>query len=191
MTPRPPRIKAVILAAGLGTRMKSRTPKMLHLVCGRPMLAYVIDAAREATGEKPLIVYSTQVEAITRVFAEDAEFALQRLPNGTGDALRAAVEALPEDVDEIVVLSGDVPLIEPDSVSKLLDARRSSAAQMALAAVELDDPAHYGRVISNATGGVERIVEFKDATPDEQEMSFINAGLYAFDATGCARGSRS
>jgi bifunctional UDP-N-acetylglucosamine pyrophosphorylase/glucosamine-1-phosphate N-acetyltransferase len=177
------RIKAVILAAGLGTRMKSRTPKVLHSVCGRPMLAYVIDAARAATGEKPLVVYSTQVEEMTQVFADAADFALQHNPKGgTGDALRAALESLPADVDEVVVTYGDVPLIEPDSMSALLDGRRESGAPMALAAVELDEPAHYGRVVTAADGGVERIIEFKDASEDEREIAVINAGLYAFDA---------
>lgn len=183
MSPKQPRIKAVILAAGLGTRMKSRTPKVLHPLCGRPMLAYVIDAARAATGEKPLVVYSTPVEEITRVFADEADFALQAKPNGTGDALRAALEALPADIDEVVVLSGDVPLIEPESVSAVLDDRRSSDARMALAAVELDDPARYGRVVLAADGGVERIVEYKDAALIEREITLVNAGLYAFDAT--------
>ncbi len=162
--------------------MKSRTPKVLHQLCGRPMLAYVIDAARAATGEKPLVVYSAPVEEITRVFADEAEFALQAKPNGTGDALRAAIEALPADVDEVVVLSGDVPLIEPESVSALLDERRESGARMALAAVELDDPARYGRVVLDADGAVERIVEYKDAALIEREITLINAGLYAFDA---------
>ncbi len=162
--------------------MKSRTAKVLHPICGRPMLAYVIDAARDATGEQPLVVYSPQVEAITAEFADTAEFALQTTPNGTGDALRAAVEALPADVEEIVVTYGDVPLIEPDSMSALLDGRRSSGAPMAIAAVELDDPARYGRVVMAAKGGVERIVEFKDATPDQREITLINCGLYAFDA---------
>jgi bifunctional UDP-N-acetylglucosamine pyrophosphorylase/glucosamine-1-phosphate N-acetyltransferase len=183
VTSRPPRIKAVILAAGLGTRMKSRTPKVLHHVCGRPMLAYVIDAARSATTEKPLVVYSPPVEAITQAFADDAEFALQHNgKGGTGDALRAALAALPDDVDEIVVTYGDVPLIESESMSAMLDGRRTSGAPMALAAVELDDPQRYGRVVMAADGGVERIVEFKDATPAEREIALINCGLYAFDA---------
>ena len=146
------------------------------------MLAYVIDAAREATNEKPLVVYSPQVEAIQSVVAEDAEFAFQAQPRGTGDALRAALDALADDVDEIVVLSGDVPLIEAASVRALLEARRVEAAPMALAAVELDDPAQYGRVVLGDEGTVERIVEFKDATFDERANPLINAGLYAFDA---------
>ena len=146
------------------------------------MLAYVIDAAREATGDKPLVVYSPQVEAIKSIFAEDADFALQAEPRGTGDALRAALDALADDVDEIVVLSGDVPLIEAASVRTLLEARRVEAAPMALAAVELDDPAQYGRVVLGDADTVERIVEFKDATFDERANPLINAGLYSFDA---------
>jgi bifunctional UDP-N-acetylglucosamine pyrophosphorylase/glucosamine-1-phosphate N-acetyltransferase len=183
VTSRSPRIKAVILAAGLGTRMKSRTPKVLHNVCGRPMLAYVIDAAIATTGHKPLVVYSPPVEEITRVFADGADFALQQNPTGgTGDAMRAALDALPEDVDEVLLTYGDVPLIEPQSMSALLDGRRSRGANMALAAVELDDPARYGRVVVGRDGGVERIVEFRDATDDERGIDLINCGLYAFDA---------
>jgi bifunctional UDP-N-acetylglucosamine pyrophosphorylase / glucosamine-1-phosphate N-acetyltransferase len=146
------------------------------------MLAYVVDAAHAATAEKPLVVYSTSVEAITAVFAEEADFALQPEPRGTGDALRAAVEALPADVDEVVVTYGDVPLIEPESMSAMLDGRRASGAPMALGAIELDDAGRYGRVVIGADGSVERIVEFKDASVDEREIMLINTGLYAFDA---------
>src|SRR5512141_2046265 len=96
---------AVILAAGLGTRMKSRTPKVLHPICGRPMLAYVIDAAREATGAKPLVVYSPQTDALREVFAGAADFALQKKPLGTGDALAAALGALPKGGTELAVRS--------------------------------------------------------------------------------------
>jgi bifunctional UDP-N-acetylglucosamine pyrophosphorylase/glucosamine-1-phosphate N-acetyltransferase len=89
---------------------------------------------------------------------------------------------MPNDVAEIVVLYGDVPMIEPDSLSALLDGRRASGAPMAIAAVELDDPARYGRVVMADDGGVERIVEYNDATPDERDITLINCGLYAFDA---------
>jgi bifunctional UDP-N-acetylglucosamine pyrophosphorylase/glucosamine-1-phosphate N-acetyltransferase len=177
-----PKTRAVILAAGLGTRMKSRTPKVLHEICGRPMLAYVIDAAREATGEKPLVVYSPQTAEICQVFAEDADFALQEAPRGTGDALRAALDALPADVEEIVVLSGDVPLIEPDSVTSMLEARRARGSLMALAAIETEDAAGYGRVIIDRGDAVTRIVEEKDATEAEKSIGVINGGLYAFDS---------
>ncbi len=180
MTSVHPKTKAVILAAGLGTRMKSRTPKVLHPICGRPMLAYVIDAAREATGDKPLVVYSPQTVQICEAFADEADFALQHEPRGTGDALRAALEALPAGTEEIVVLSGDVPLIEPESVVRVLEHMRSRGAVMALAAVEGPDPSGYGRVVVDSET-VSKIVEEKDATDEERAIRLFNAGLYAFE----------
>jgi bifunctional UDP-N-acetylglucosamine pyrophosphorylase/glucosamine-1-phosphate N-acetyltransferase len=161
--------------------MKSRIPKVLHPICGRPMVAYVIDAAVAATIEKPLIVYSPQTEQIATAFAGTADFALQASPRGTGDALRAAVEALAQEVEQIVVLSGDVPLIESESVRVVRDRLRSTGASMTLAAVALEDPARYGRVIVGRANEVERIVEFSDASETEREIELINAGLYAFD----------
>ena len=137
----------MILAAGLGTRMKSRTPKVLHPLCGRPMLAYVIDAATESTGVKPLVVYSPRTEQLREAFAGQADFALQEEQRGTADALAAGIAALPEDVAEIVVLSGDVPLIEPASVDVVIEGRRARGAPMALAVLQMDDPSGYGRVV--------------------------------------------
>jgi bifunctional UDP-N-acetylglucosamine pyrophosphorylase/glucosamine-1-phosphate N-acetyltransferase len=179
--------KAVILAAGLGTRMKSRTPKVLHPICGRPMLAYVIDAAREATGDRPLVVYSPQTEEITRAFADEADFALQEQPRGTGDALAAALAALPADVDEVIVLSGDVPLISSAAVSSLLATHRDgntvTGPAMTLTSVTVERPHGYGRVVRDSgTGAVTRIVEEKEASDSERAISEVNAGLYAFDA---------
>jgi bifunctional UDP-N-acetylglucosamine pyrophosphorylase/glucosamine-1-phosphate N-acetyltransferase len=176
-----PRSKAVILAAGLGTRMKSHVPKALHPVCGRPMLAYVVDAAREATGEPPLVVYSPATEQVHAVFAGLADFALQPQALGTGDALRAGLAALPASVVEVVVLSGDVPLIDAASVAWIAAARRERGAPMALAAMELDDPAGYGRVLLADADNVTRIVEEKDATVTERRVALVNAGLYAFE----------
>ena len=151
------------------------------------MLAYVIDAAREATGEKPLVVYSPATAQLCEVFGHEADFALQDDPRGTGDAVRAALDALPEDAEEIVVLSGDVPLIEPDSVHLMLDRRRELGAVMALAAAELDDPSSYGRVELSASGTVQRIVEEKDAARGELENRLVNSGLYAFDTAWLRR----
>jgi len=183
-----PKTKAVILAAGLGTRMKSRTPKVLHQICGRPMLAYVIDAAREATGDKPLVVYSPATAELLDVFASEADFALQQVPRGTGDALRASLDQVPADVDEVVVLSGDVPLITSATVDALVARHRNPGngahhPAMTLTAMNVADPHGYGRVIrSSADGSVERIVEEKEATDAERAIGEVNAGLYAFDA---------
>ncbi|MEA2678226.1 MAG: bifunctional UDP-N-acetylglucosamine pyrophosphorylase / glucosamine-phosphate N-acetyltransferase [Chloroflexota bacterium] len=181
VTRRGARAVAVILAAGLGTRMKSRTPKVLHPICGRPMLAYVIDAAREATGQKPLVVYSPPTDAMREAFAKNADFALQKKPQGTGDALAAAVAALPADAAEIVVLSGDVPLIEAGSVKHVLEVRREYGAPMAAAVVEMEDPTGYGRVQIGSRGTIRRIIEDKDTNAKQRDNHVINAGLYAFD----------
>jgi bifunctional UDP-N-acetylglucosamine pyrophosphorylase/glucosamine-1-phosphate N-acetyltransferase len=177
---------AVVLAAGLGTRMRSATPKVLHALCGRPMLAYMLDAwastADGAGAGQPIIVYSPPVEAITRVFAEQATFALQDEPRGSGDAVRAAMAAVPDDATEILVLNGDVPLVTGGDLEAILEARRADDAAIALASVFAADPAQLGRVVRGEFGTVERIVEAQDATPEELAGNETNAGLYAFDA---------
>jgi bifunctional UDP-N-acetylglucosamine pyrophosphorylase / glucosamine-1-phosphate N-acetyltransferase len=161
--------------------MNSRLPKVLHPLCGRPMLAYVIDAAREATGQRPLVVYSPATAAIRDVFLDEAEFALQDEPRGTGDAVRAALASLPADAEEILVVSGDVPRVDAGILRDLLDQRRLDHAAFALTAVAAYDPRQLGRVVRSDAGSVERIVEAADATEDELEIGEINAGLYAFD----------
>jgi bifunctional UDP-N-acetylglucosamine pyrophosphorylase / glucosamine-1-phosphate N-acetyltransferase len=171
-----------VLAAGLGTRMKSRLPKVLHPLCGRPMLAYVIDAARAATGERPLVVYSPATAALRDEFAGEADFALQDEPRGTGDALRSALRALPDDAGEVLVLSGDVPRVSADLLVELLEQRRLDHAALALTSVAAFEPRQLGRVVRSDAGSIERIVEVKDATEEELDIGEVNAGLYAFDA---------
>jgi len=171
-----------VLAAGVGTRMRSRLPKVLHPLCGRPMLAWVLDAAREATAQRPLVVYSPGTAAVLEAFAGEADFAVQDDPRGTGDALRAALEALPADVPEVLVVNGDVPRVEASLLLELIDQRRLDHAALALVAVAVYDPAGLGRVVRSDAGSVERIVEDRDATDDEREIPEINAGLYAIDA---------
>ena len=170
------------MAAGLGTRMKSRTPKLLHELAGRPMVGYVVDAAREATGTVPLVVTSPATAAVRDALGEGVDYALQDEPRGTGDAVATAVRALPADVDEILVVTGDAPLLEAPLLVELLNERRLDEAAIALVAVDAIDPAHLGRVIRDDAGTVERIVERKDATDEELAVDEINSGLYAFDA---------
>jgi bifunctional UDP-N-acetylglucosamine pyrophosphorylase / glucosamine-1-phosphate N-acetyltransferase len=167
--------------------MKSRLPKVLHPVCGRPMLAYVIDTALAVTGEQPLVVYSPATEAICDVFGDAADFALQDEPRGTGDALRAALDALTGEVDEVLVLSGDVPLIEQDTLAALLAVHRDSGAVLSLATNHEFDPTGYGRILRNGDGRVMRIVEEKDATDDERAIDETNAGIYVIDGAWIRR----
>ena len=172
---------AVVLAAGLGTRMRSRLPKVLHPLCGRPMLAYVVDSATAATGAQPVVVYSPATAALRDAIGESATYALQAEPRGTGDAVAAALAALPPGAREVLVVSGDVPLVRPDLLRDLLEARRLDHAALALVAVAALDPTGLGRVVRNDAGSVERIVEEADASDEEREMAEVNAGLYAFD----------
>jgi bifunctional UDP-N-acetylglucosamine pyrophosphorylase/glucosamine-1-phosphate N-acetyltransferase len=187
------RTTAVVLAAGLGTRMKSALPKVLHPLCGRPMLAYVLDAWDEAAKSdgaaptRPIVVYSPAVEAIRDAFADRADFALQDEPRGTGDAVRAAMAAIPDDATEILILSGDVPLISATDLEAILEARRQDDSAIALATVFAAEPAELGRIVRSEFGIVEAIVEVKDANEDELANNEINSGLYAFDAAWLRR----
>ncbi len=188
------RTAAVILAAGLGTRMRSKVPKVLHPLCGRPMLAYALDAwgdlvASGDAGEaaSAIVVYSPATEAIREVVADRATLALQPEPRGTGDAGAAALAEVPADVEEVLVLSGDVPLVVAEQLAAVLDQRRLDDAAIALASVFAADPAELGRVVRSEFGTVERIVEAREASPDELETNEVNAGLYAFDAAWLRR----
>ena len=181
------RIVAVVMAAGLGTRMRSGVPKVLHRICGRPMIDYVLDAAIEATGGRPLVVGPPASDAVAHAVATRADIVVQAEPRGTGDALRSALAALSDETDEILVLSGDVPLVRAELLSGLLEARALDHAAIALVAVDAIDPSGLGRVVRNEGGTVERIVEDKDASDEERRIAEINAGLYAFDAAWLRR----
>ncbi|CAN5561083.1 bifunctional UDP-N-acetylglucosamine diphosphorylase/glucosamine-1-phosphate N-acetyltransferase GlmU [soil metagenome] len=170
--------------------MKSALPKVLHPLCGRPMLAYVLDAWAEAVGDgarRPIVITSPAVEAIREPFADQADFALQDEPLGTGDAVRSALSAVPAGAVEVVVLSGDVPLITAADLEAVLEARRQDDAAIALATVFSADPGELGRIVRSEFGIVEHIVEARDATEDELEGNEVNAGLYAFDAAWLRR----
>lgn len=182
----------MILAAGLGTRMKSRTPKVLHPLCGRPMLAFVLDAWADLTPagqvSPPVVVYSPAVAAIRDAgLGEGIRYALQEEARGTADAVRAGLAAIPEGVAEILVLSGDVPLVLAAHLGAILEQRRMDDAAIALASVFAASPGSLGRVVRSEFGSVERILEAKDASADELESNEINAGCYAFDAAWLRR----
>jgi bifunctional UDP-N-acetylglucosamine pyrophosphorylase/glucosamine-1-phosphate N-acetyltransferase len=184
------RTVAIVLAAGLGTRMRSATPKVLHQLCGRPMLAYVLDAwasIADGADSRPIVVYSPTVNAITDAFADRASFAFQAEPLGSGDAVRAAMTAVAQEATEVLVLSGDVPLVTGADLQAILETRRADDAAIALASVFAANPAQLGRVVRGEFGTVERIVEARDATPDDLAGNETNAGLYAFDAAWLRR----
>jgi bifunctional UDP-N-acetylglucosamine pyrophosphorylase/glucosamine-1-phosphate N-acetyltransferase len=171
----------VILAAGQGTRMRSRVPKVLHDLCGRPMIAWSVAAALEAGAGKVVVVDGPD-RPLNGELPDGVELAIQPEANGTGGAVLAAVDHVGEEA--VLVLNGDVPLVTADLLRGLLDAHVTGRVQATLASTELDDPSGYGRVVRRSDGSVARVVETKvtgDATADELAIREVNAGLYAFD----------
>ena len=168
----------IVLAAGLGKRMRSGLPKVLHPLAGRPLLAHVLDAARELSPRKTIIVHGHGAEQVRARFPDASlAWALQAEQLGTGHAV---MQALPHvAADQVLILYGDVPLIRPATLERLRAAARDG---LALLTVELSDPKGYGRIVRTRDGeGIERIVEEKDATPAEKEIDEVNSAIYAFD----------
>ncbi|HEY0513835.1 MAG TPA: bifunctional UDP-N-acetylglucosamine diphosphorylase/glucosamine-1-phosphate N-acetyltransferase GlmU [Thermoanaerobaculia bacterium] len=176
-TPRP-RV-AVILAAGKGTRMKSALPKVLHHAAGRPLLQWVVDAARAAGCKRLLIVVGHGAERVREeIQGEDLGWVLQAEQRGTGHALAQAEAEIRGDAT-VLVLSGDVPLLQPSTLDRLATAAGEGWGAMAVA--ELPEPGSLGRVMTE-DGAFRGIVEFKDATPEQRAVRLINAGIYALPA---------
>ena len=185
----------VILAAGEGTRMRSNTPKVLHDVCGRPMILWPVLAAHEA-GAGRIVVVDSPARALEAVLPDYAELAVQPVPDGTGGAVAAALEYIdsPDGAaragnggaeEAIVVLSGDVPLVSAELIRGLVAAHERAHAAGTIVTACLADPSGYGRVVRGANGSVERVVETKrdgDASARELEIDEVNAGIYAFAA---------
>jgi bifunctional UDP-N-acetylglucosamine pyrophosphorylase/glucosamine-1-phosphate N-acetyltransferase len=177
-------IRAIVLAAGKGTRMKSARSKVLHEICGRPMLWYVVRALRGAGIDEIVVVVNDELEGQIDRF--DVASVLQAEQLGTGHAVRVALDRLdPRPRSRIVVACGDMPLVTEEIFRGMigsLDARGRDAAVMSLVTVKMPLPSSFGRVVRRGPV-VERIVEVRDATPDELAIDEMNAGIYAFDET--------
>ena len=171
---------AIVLAAGKGTRMRSDLPKVLHPVCGLPMVEHVVRALRGAGVGRVIVVVGHGGEAVQAALGGSVEYAWQHEQLGTGHAVRCAAEALAGFEGTIVVASGDTPLVDADTMAGLLGAHEESALTVATAILE--NPTGYGRIVRDAAGKPVRIVEQKDATPEQRVIHEVNAGLYAFDA---------
>lgn len=178
------------MAAGLGTRMKSNRAKVLHKLNGRPLISHACQTALELNPRKLVVIVGHQADevraAVEEEFAHDRDriaFVHQREQRGTGDAVIAAENELQGDNRTVMVLSGDVPLIRSATLTKLMDAHRESNAACTLLSVRLENPTGYGRVVRDAGGNFEKIVEQKDASEDERQIREINAGIYCFEST--------
>lgn len=171
-------LNIVILAAGMGKRMQSDLPKVLHPIAGKSMLAHVLDSARELEPEKVVVVVGHGAERIQQTFAQaELAFALQQPQHGTGHAVQQAVPELAggdQDDDATLVLYGDVPLVQADTLRRLLTARGQGVAVLT---ENLSDPTGYGRIIRGVDGSVQRIVEHKDASETERAVQEVNTGI--------------
>ena len=171
-------LAAVVMAAGIGTRMKSATPKHLHPILGRRMVDWVVDAAREAGVERIVVVASPQ----TSDLLEGVEVAVQEEPLGTGDAVRCARAALEGFDGDVLVLNGDVPALRPETIRALVDTHRAAGAAATVLSFEPADAGAYGRIVRDGDGRLARIVEAADASPEELALREVNSGIYVFRA---------
>jgi bifunctional UDP-N-acetylglucosamine pyrophosphorylase / glucosamine-1-phosphate N-acetyltransferase len=169
-------VTAVVMAAGLGTRMKSATPKHLHPLLGRRLVDWVVTAARDAGVERVVVV--TSPDAADEF--PDTEVAVQSQPLGTGDAVRAARDALRDAGGDVLVLNGDVPGLSTQTVRDLLETHRREQAAGTVLSFEPEDVREYGRIVRDADGRLARIVEAKDCSPNERELGEVNSGIYVF-----------
>ncbi|MEI7836561.1 MAG: NTP transferase domain-containing protein [Planctomycetota bacterium] len=176
---------AIILAAGKGTRMKSDLPKVLHEVCGRPMLSYVMDACRQAGCTRLIVVIGHQADMVKQTYAgqdADVTYVVQQPQQGTGHAVMVCREQLAGLEGAVMVLAGDGPLVTAATLQKLLATHQAEEAACTLATCILTNPEKYGRIVRDAQGNLQGIVEFLDATEAQRAIGEVNVSLYCYDA---------
>ena len=173
---------SVILAAGMGTRMKSKMPKVLHKVCGKPLSKWVIDASKAAGADKVCAVVGHKAETVKEVLGDVCEFALQAEQKGTGHAVMQAIDVIKNSKGEVVILNGDTPLITAETINKAIEYHKNNGNQATVITAILDDATGYGRIIRDNDGSVLKIVEQKDASEEEKKINEVNSGMYVFDA---------
>jgi len=173
----------VIMAAGQGTRMQSDLAKVLHKINDRPMVFYVIDLAKAVGSQRVILIIGHQKERVMEECKEtDVEFAIQEEQLGTGHAVQQAEDLLKDFDGDILVLSGDVPLLSETTIRNLITTHKNSNALATLLSADLNDPTGYGRVVRDGQGNALRIVEHKDATEEELQIKEISVGIYMFKA---------
>lgn len=177
-----PKFAAILLAAGKSTRMRTEVPKVLHGVCGRPMLAYVIDACREAEIADCIGVIGYGKEQVIAAFADDPQiqWVEQAEQRGTGHAVLCCRPVVTERYDHVLVLCGDGPLIRGETIRRLIDTHLSAGAAATLATAILDDPTGYGRIHRDAVGRLLGIVEQNDCTEQQKAIREVNPSYYCF-----------
>src|SRR5256885_3596226 len=171
---------AIVLAAGLSTRMRSKTPKVLHPVAGRPLLGHILKTVR-AVGARPLVVLSPETAPARELLDEGTKVAMQDVPRGTGDAVRVALAAANGDRGVAYIVYGDTPLLRPETLTKMRDLLRERGAPLALLAGEVGTENSYGRVVRDERGDVARIAETRLATAAGTQLPEPTLGAHAAD----------
>jgi bifunctional UDP-N-acetylglucosamine pyrophosphorylase / glucosamine-1-phosphate N-acetyltransferase len=173
-------VTAIVLAAGKSKRMGASVPKVLLSIKGRPLLRYVLEAARAAGATRIIVVVGVQKEQVMAAFHQDGvEFVEQEGQRGTADAVLACRRRLADD-EECVVLCGDAPLIRPETIQRLVQVRQAAGADVSVFTARLTSPTGYGRVVRGHGDSIERIVEQRDATPEVLAINEVNSGAYSF-----------
>jgi len=176
-------VAAIILAAGKGTRMRSQRAKVLHEIGGEPMIARAVRAVAALEADPIVIVVGHQAgEVEAAINFPNARFALQEPQRGTGDAARCGLDQLANFAGDVLITYGDMPAIKSSTLRAFVDAHRKRGAKLSFISIILDDPAAYGRVLRDANGQVEKIVEHRDASPAERAIKEINTGFYLVDS---------
>jgi bifunctional UDP-N-acetylglucosamine pyrophosphorylase/glucosamine-1-phosphate N-acetyltransferase len=176
------KVTAILLAAGQGTRMKSDLPKVLHPLCGKPMLWHVIEALKLATTEKPVVVVGHGADAVQKYLGDSADCVLQEPQLGTGHAALQAESLLKGKTDVVIVTYADMPLLRGETFQRLVETQRLNSGPFSLLTVIADDPRGFGRIVRKPDGTVAAIVEEYVATPEQQQVKELNVGAYCFQA---------
>ena len=174
------KVTAVLLAAGQGTRMKSNLPKVLHLLCGKPMLWHVLEALKESASEKPVVVVGHGAEAVKKYLGDSADCVVQKPQLGTGHAAMQAEDLLKGKTDLVIVTYADMPLLRAETFKRLVETQRLNPGPFSLVTVIADDPRGFGRIVRRADGSVGAIVEEYVATPEQMQIKELNVGAYCF-----------
>ncbi|MDO4841848.1 MAG: bifunctional UDP-N-acetylglucosamine diphosphorylase/glucosamine-1-phosphate N-acetyltransferase GlmU [Phoenicibacter congonensis] len=173
-------LSTIILAAGAGTRMKSKKPKVAHEIFGKPLVRYAIDSAKGAGAERIVCVVGFEREQIEPL-CEGCDTCVQENRLGTGDAVNAARELFEGATGSVIVTYADCPLVTPETLKKLVEARESSNSAVSVLTTEFDDPTGYGRIVRDESGNIVRNVEEKDCTDEQRKIKECNTGFYCFD----------
>jgi bifunctional UDP-N-acetylglucosamine pyrophosphorylase/glucosamine-1-phosphate N-acetyltransferase len=173
---------AVLMAAGLGTRMKSTIPKVLHTLLGRPLISYAIQAVTQATGSRPVVIVGHEAERVRQVIGDTAQTALQEPQLGTGHAVEQAEALLRGKTDLVLIMAADMPLLSGGTLAALIELQQANPGPLSLLTLFAEDPRGFGRIVRDSTGKVTAIVEEAVASPEELSIRELNASIYCVSA---------